>query len=389
MALDFPATPSTGQTFTGPNGVIWQYDGAKWVAGTAAGAYAPVQSPAFSGNPTAPTPPAGDADTSLATTAFVAASTAGALANVGRNLIHNSMFNLSQRGAGGWSTGNSYTADRWLLNFNAGNDSSTITRNAAVDATRTAIGDEDVGYILSNVFTGSAITAGFCQFVQRIEGVRRLAGKTITVSFWAAAAATVKIGVNFLRIYGTGGTPTGGDWAFATGSSVTLSTAWARYSMTFVMPSVAGKMLGTNGDDYTALTFWFSASTQNNAVAGNIGVQSGNVSIWGVQLEVGSTATPLEKLDPMTQLQQCQRFYQTGYANLAGYLNVGNSASTIYAFPVPMRGSVNFTSTFSQQVNCSGSGVTAYGTTHYQVYTNGSGLGGYACSGTFTASADL
>jgi hypothetical protein len=39
---------------------------------TAAGG-APIASPAFSGNPTAPTPAAGDNDTSVATTAFVQA----------------------------------------------------------------------------------------------------------------------------------------------------------------------------------------------------------------------------------------------------------------------------------------------------------------------------
>lgn len=30
-AIDFPASPTTGQTFTAPNGVIYQYDGVKWV----------------------------------------------------------------------------------------------------------------------------------------------------------------------------------------------------------------------------------------------------------------------------------------------------------------------------------------------------------------------
>lgn len=39
------------------------------------GTFAPLASPALTGNPTAPTPAAGDADTSIATTAFVAAAT--------------------------------------------------------------------------------------------------------------------------------------------------------------------------------------------------------------------------------------------------------------------------------------------------------------------------
>lgn len=53
---------------------------ATWFADTG-NAFAPLASPAFTGNPTAPTPTAGDSDTSIATTAFVTAAvaTAGAL----------------------------------------------------------------------------------------------------------------------------------------------------------------------------------------------------------------------------------------------------------------------------------------------------------------------
>lgn len=46
-------------------------------------AYAPLASPALTGNPTAPTATAGDSDTSIATTAFVAAAVAAAIASAG------------------------------------------------------------------------------------------------------------------------------------------------------------------------------------------------------------------------------------------------------------------------------------------------------------------
>jgi len=73
--LDFPNSPTTGQNFTGPNGLVWQWDGAKWINGSLAGnVYAPVRDPVFVGNPQAPNPPPGDADTSVATTSFVAAA---------------------------------------------------------------------------------------------------------------------------------------------------------------------------------------------------------------------------------------------------------------------------------------------------------------------------
>lgn len=34
--LDFPSSPSNGQTYTGPGGVVWQFDGTKWANGVSA-----------------------------------------------------------------------------------------------------------------------------------------------------------------------------------------------------------------------------------------------------------------------------------------------------------------------------------------------------------------
>ena len=34
-ALDFPDSPTTGQTYTAPEGSVWEYDGTKWdIVGT-------------------------------------------------------------------------------------------------------------------------------------------------------------------------------------------------------------------------------------------------------------------------------------------------------------------------------------------------------------------
>lgn len=64
--FNMPNSPSTGNTVAGPGGVQWQWDGTKWIAMAPA-----LNSIALTGNPTAPTPPAGDSSTSIATTAFV------------------------------------------------------------------------------------------------------------------------------------------------------------------------------------------------------------------------------------------------------------------------------------------------------------------------------
>ena len=77
--------------------------------------------------------------------------------------------------------------------------------------------------------------------------------------------------------------------------------------MTIAIPSTSGKTVGSVGDDYTGLVLYYSSGATTNVQAGGVGVQSGTINIWGVQLEVGSVATPLEKPDPQQDLAKCQR----------------------------------------------------------------------------------
>lgn len=70
--FDFPDAPTVGQTVTAPNGVVYAWNGTAWApVAVALPPYAPVASPVFTGDPQAPTPVSSDADTSIATTAFV------------------------------------------------------------------------------------------------------------------------------------------------------------------------------------------------------------------------------------------------------------------------------------------------------------------------------
>jgi hypothetical protein len=121
ISINFPSRPPTGQKFPDPalpNAPVWQWNGTAWVqisggGGGGSGAAssitfapggniaatdvqaaileldtekAPIASPTFTGDPKAPTPTVGDNDTSIATTAFVAAAVtaAGSAAQVVR-----------------------------------------------------------------------------------------------------------------------------------------------------------------------------------------------------------------------------------------------------------------------------------------------------------------
>ena len=267
---------------------------------------APLDSPVFTGNPTAPTPTAGDNDTSIATTAFVQAAVAPYAHNVGRNLLHNPLFNIAQRGVGPFTT-SGYTVDRWLVAQSL--DTVSFQQMQTNDAARAGIGDEQADWVLVNTFTGNAGAGASNMVRQPIENVRRLAGKTVTISFWAwATSGTPKLGVSIGQGFGTGGLPSAA--VSGNGTSITTSTTQARYSVTLIVPSISGKTLGTNNNSATYLNIWFSSGATNNALAGGIGVQSAQIALWGVQLEIGSVATPLEKPDPRYDLSNCQRFYQ-------------------------------------------------------------------------------
>jgi hypothetical protein len=379
MALNFPNTPNPGDTYTSGS-AIWQWDGTKWNAGSSTIAYLPLSGGTLSGplvlnaDPTAPL--------GAVTKQYADAGSAAAEHNVGRNLLHNPLFNIAQRGAGSF-TSFGYTADRW----GAAVSTDAISVNIVSVAPGGIAGDEAARFSLNNNFTGNAAAGAYNLLYQTIENVVRLSGKTVTVSFYAySSPAALKLGVNPTQNFGTGGSPSAG--VSVAGQSVTLTGAWARYSLTFTLPSVAGKTLGTNGSDSTGLQIWYSAGSSNTTPSGNVGVQTGAVALWGVQLELGSTATPLEKLDPRVDLANCQRFYQVGQFGMAitGTAGYGDS---IYLSIAPMRALPTITTSGVTAVNVTGQSVSATALNTLSAYAQPVATGHYSWTGSYAASADL
>lgn len=379
------AAPVASPTFTGTVTIP---------AGAVISGYAPLASPTFTGTPSLPTgttgitQTAGNNTTALATTQFVQAAAAPAFNDTGRNLLHNGQFTVQQRGAGPFTTAGVYTADRWRIDI----VTSTLTANivALADADRTAIGNESAQFAMSSLVGGTAGTNDYAAIWQGIENLRRLSGKTVTLSFWARSnSGTPRLGANFYQSFGTGGTPSA--YVTVPGQTVTLSTTWTRYSLSFALPSTAAKTFGTNGDDKTELYFWYSAGTGMATDSGSVGVQSNTFYLWGVQLEIGSVATPLAYRDPQQELALCQRFYQIANVELAGCAigAVSNLILPWVSFPVVMRAMptmtypgtvVGSTTVVNPRV------VTLYGF-NLILTTSAGGVSGI--SGVYSASADL
>jgi hypothetical protein len=116
------------------------------------------------------------------------------------------------------------------------------------------------------------------------------------------------------------------------------------------------------------------------------------MALWGIQLEIGSVATPLEKLDPRYDLANCQRFYQVGQVAFGGNsptAGAGGQYASAY-FGVVMRAAPAVTTSQNNSANftisgwsglASNSGVTLAGTIPAS--------GGYSINANFIASADL
>jgi hypothetical protein len=205
-----------------------------------------------------------------------------------RNKIINGGFDIWQRGTSQTSSGYG-SDDRWS-NSNSGT-TKTHSRQA-FDVGQTAVPGNPTYY--SRTVVSSVAGAGnYAVKLQNVENVATLSGQTATLSFWAKADTAKNVAIEFRQEFGSGGSPSS-PTSFSV-STVSLTTSWQRYSVMVNVPSISGKILGTNNDHSLAIWFWFDAGSNWNARTNSLGQQSGTFDIAQVQLEAGSSATPFEQ----------------------------------------------------------------------------------------------
>jgi hypothetical protein len=263
----------------------------------------------------------------------------GAQFAAGKNKIINGDFGINQRAFTSVFADGTYGFDRWVLgnvNVNTVYSAQTFTAGAAPVA-----GYEGTNYarILT---TGQTLASDRTTLSQRIEDVRTSAGQTLTWSFWAkAASGTPKIAAEVQQNFGSGGSASVNTLA----GQVTLSTSWARYTVTVAVPSISGKTIGTGS--FLGAIHWVSAGTDFNSRTGSLGIQNNTFDIWGVQVEAAQTASPFQTATGTKQgeLAACQRYYQKSYAQTTAPGTASTSAGsnlyvTISATAITNRSSV-------------------------------------------------
>jgi hypothetical protein len=289
----------------------------------------------------------------------------------GKNKIINGDFAINQRAFTSVTT-SAYGFDRWISFF--ANGTNTYTPQTFSPGAAPVAGYEATNYARLTS-TGQTLSSAATWLRQLIEDVRTFAGQTITVSFWAkAATGTPKIAIECSQNFAAGGSARVDTYA----GQVTLSTSWARYSVTVAIPSISGKTIGTGSSLIT--TLMASAGTDFNVRSGSLGIQSNTFDFWGVQVEAGSVATPFQTATGTIQgeLAACQRYYWrqsasgvNNYFTAGGLVESSTSGWATLIAPVTMR--VTPTSVDYSGLILSDSAGSGYAPSAVTVFANGSG----------------
>jgi hypothetical protein len=243
----------------------------------------------------------------------------------GKNAIINGAFNVWQRGtsialAASTSSANGFTSDRWQTSTGA-NQATTISRQATGDTTNLPFIQYCLRFQRNSGQTGTAEYA----FLQNIDTPTSIpfAGRTVTLSFYARAGANYSATSSILQAILKSGTGTDQNlFSGFTGSTVvinqnaTLTTTWQRFSYSATVAATATQL----GVQY-AFTPVGTASTNDY------------FEITGVQLEIGSTATPFQTASGTIggELALCQRYCQRFGGVSVMYYAMGQGQTTTQA----------------------------------------------------------
>ena len=268
-----------------------------------------------------------------------------------KNRIINGDMRIDQRNAGA-SVSNpaateTYVLDRWSI-YGASASKFTGQQSTTVPS----------NYKNSFLLTSSAATtpgAGDTYgFRQKIEGLNvadlgfgSATAQTVTLSFWVRSSITGTYAVSILN--------SALNRSYVGTYTISAANTWEQKSIT-IAGDTTGTWLTTNG---TGLDIWWdlgsgsnfnatagvwngSTATRTSSSSNWIGTSGATFYITGVQLEVGSTATPFERRLYNQELANCQRYYYRLVSgnDIAFGVSVNMSATlagTYIKFPISMR----------------------------------------------------
>jgi hypothetical protein len=323
-----------------------------------------------------------------------------------RNRIINGDMRIDQRNAGAAvTTSSSFPVDRFVV-VNSTDGAFSAQQDSSAPA----------GFVNSVKMTtttadGTLTTTQGCFFFQRIEGTNiadlgwgTANAKTVTLSFWVRSSLTGTFGGSLRN--------SAANRSYPYTYTISVADTW-EYKTVTIAGDTSGTWLTTTGEG-VLISFGLGFGPDRSGTAGAwnsnnnlsatgavsvIGTLNATWYITGVQLEVGSVATPFERRDYGRELILCQRYacasfplgtawgQNAGTAGAFSYIVIVGGTSAGFGismpFPVTMRANPTLTyynpsaandkwrNTIANADSASGAGVNirAWGTqiTNYQV----------------------
>ena len=318
-----------------------------------------------------------------------AAYDSGALSN--RNVIINGAMQVAQRGTSFASVGNVYTLDRFQMYKQNSGAAFTVTQSSVTDlegfanalkvdctTADTSLASNEQGYV-------SYFAEG--QDCQRLKKGHGSDAVPTTLSFYVK---TNKTGLYTVTMFDRDNTRK------VNGSYTVANTNWNRYSITFPADA-SGKLdddnassleiffnlyAGADTNTGTLYTAW-QASADAGSTTGQVNFADSTSNDWeitGVQLEVGSEATPFEHRLVADELERCKRYFQCSATSMNGgdrnastqtdemYFGKGESYLSLFFNPA-MRAAPTITTS-----NDTGTGAGRYTIAGVDNYTDGTAV---------------
>ena len=298
----------------------------------------------------------------------------GSFPSPNRNLLYNGAMQVAQRGTSvaGITGGGYNTADRWGMQQTT---LGTWTQSVENDAP-TGSGFRKSLKMLVTTADAAPAAGDLIAIAQPLEGqdLQRIAKGTasaqqLSMSFWVKSNVT---GTYVSWLYDADNTR-----SVSATYAISASATWERKTITF--PADATGVFdndnaaslnlyfqlaaGSNFTSGTLNTTW-AAYTAANAAPGQVNVAAASSNYWqvtGVQLEVGTAATPFEFKPFGQELQECQRYFYMHASGTAKAICMAANVATTTAegtifFPTSMRAAPTI--------------YAASGTDYYQFYRN-------------------
>lgn len=270
-----------------------------------------------------------------------------------RNRIINGDMRIDQRNAGASVTGNNdvYPVDRWVI-------SAAQTGKMTVQQSTVAPTGFTNSILITSSTANSPAASDFFLLDHRFEGFNTADfnlgtanATTVTVSFWVRSSLTGTFSFCLLSGQST-------FRSYVATYTINAANTWEQKTVTVQMDTTSSASYPTNntrslflrfdlgcGTNFDgAATTWASSLTYRTS--GSVRLLNTNGAtfyITGVQLEVGSVATPFERRQYGQELALCQRYFYrlkaaTNYTNFgSGRAYSGTNGQVFLALPVSMR----------------------------------------------------